>query len=97
MCVVVKDRRDMMADCLDALAVQEGVDYDVVVIDNGSTDGTYEMLPRAGRDLPRAPAGAARSGPAGRRPAGRGRPRERPDRRVHRLRLRAGAGLAGAA
>ena len=43
-CVVVKDRLDMMRDCLDALAVQEGVDYDVVVIDNGSTDGTYEML-----------------------------------------------------
>ena len=43
-CVVVKDRLDMMRDCLDALAVQEGVDYDVVVIDNGSADGTYEML-----------------------------------------------------
>lgn len=43
-CVVVKDRLEMMRECLDALAVQEGVDYEVVVIDNGSTDGTYEML-----------------------------------------------------
>ncbi len=43
-CVVVKDRLEMMRDCLDALAVQEGVDHDLVVIDNGSTDGTYEML-----------------------------------------------------
>jgi glycosyltransferase involved in cell wall biosynthesis len=43
-CVVVKDRRDMMSDCLDALAIQREVDYDLVVVDNGSTDGTYEML-----------------------------------------------------
>lgn len=43
-CVVVKDRLEMMRDCLDALALQEGVEYDVAVIDNGSADGTYEML-----------------------------------------------------
>ena len=42
-CVVVKDRIEMMRDCLDALAIQQQVDYEVVVIDNGSTDGTYEM------------------------------------------------------
>ena len=47
-CVVVKDRRDEMSACLDALAAQ-ALDfpdggYDVLVVDNGSTDGTFEML-----------------------------------------------------
>lgn len=51
-CVVVKDRLDMMRDCLDALAAQEGIDYDVVVIDNGSSDGTYEMLKTRAEDFP---------------------------------------------
>jgi GT2 family glycosyltransferase len=44
--VVVKDRRDQMADCLDAIAAQTtlGAGVDVLVIDNGSTDGTSEMV-----------------------------------------------------
>jgi glycosyltransferase involved in cell wall biosynthesis len=44
--VVVKDRREWMARCLDAIDAQTGVDvaFDVLVIDNGSTDGTHELL-----------------------------------------------------
>ena len=45
-CVVVKDRRDQMADCLDAIAAQTALSagVDVLVIDNGSTDGTADMV-----------------------------------------------------
>jgi glycosyltransferase involved in cell wall biosynthesis len=64
-CVVVKDRLDMMGDCLDALAVQEGVDYDVVVIDNGSSDGTYEMLAERAESFPVAMAVLRVPGPIG--------------------------------
>jgi glycosyltransferase involved in cell wall biosynthesis len=42
--VVVKDRKDWMARCLDAIDQQAGPDFDIVVVDNGSVDGTYEML-----------------------------------------------------
>ncbi|HWC35208.1 MAG TPA: glycosyltransferase [Mycobacteriales bacterium] len=42
--VVVKNRRDWMARCLDAIEAQSGVEFDVLVVDNGSTDGTYEDL-----------------------------------------------------
>jgi cellulose synthase/poly-beta-1,6-N-acetylglucosamine synthase-like glycosyltransferase len=43
--IAVKDRRDLIEQCLDAVvtqAVPGGVE--VVVVDNGSTDGTYEHL-----------------------------------------------------
>lgn len=50
-CVVVKDRREQMTQCLDALAAQTifdptvlGVGVNLAVIDNGSTDGTVEMV-----------------------------------------------------
>lgn len=46
-CVVVLDRRDAMSRCLDAIAalhVPDAVRLEVVVIDNGSTDGTWELL-----------------------------------------------------
>ncbi|HVX68590.1 MAG TPA: glycosyltransferase [Mycobacteriales bacterium] len=42
--VVVKDRKESIAYCLDGIERQEGVDFDVVVVDNESTDGTYEYL-----------------------------------------------------
>jgi glycosyltransferase involved in cell wall biosynthesis len=40
--VPVKDRRERMLRCLDALLAQDHADYDVIVLDNGSTDGTFE-------------------------------------------------------
>lgn len=46
-CVVVLDRVEAMVRCLDgvlALTAPGGVRVDVVVVDNGSTDGTWGML-----------------------------------------------------
>lgn len=42
--VVVKNRRDMMARCLDGLDAQLEPSFEVVVVDNESTDGTWELL-----------------------------------------------------
>lgn len=42
--VVVKNRAAMMQRCLDGIAAQAGVPYEVVVVDNESTDGTWELL-----------------------------------------------------
>jgi glycosyltransferase involved in cell wall biosynthesis len=42
--IVVKNRKDLMSRCLDAVEAQEGADFDILVVDNGSTDGTYEYL-----------------------------------------------------
>lgn len=49
--VVVKDRRDQMSRCLDALSAQTREPEQLVVIDNGSTDGTLEMLQARGVDV----------------------------------------------
>jgi glycosyltransferase involved in cell wall biosynthesis len=50
-CVVVKDRRALMLQCLEAIWEQQP--DQVVVVDNGSTDGTWEALQAQARDEPR--------------------------------------------
>jgi GT2 family glycosyltransferase len=42
--VLTYDRRELLADCLQALARQTRPPDEVLVVDNGSTDGTPEML-----------------------------------------------------
>lgn len=42
MAVVVKDRRERMLRCLQALLAQDHPDYEVLIIDNGSSDGTAD-------------------------------------------------------
>ena len=42
--VPVKDRRERMLRCLDALLAQDHDDYEVLVLDNGSSDGTADAV-----------------------------------------------------
>src|SRR5919197_4377844 len=41
--IPVKDRRERMLRCLDAVLAQDHPSYEVLVLDNGSTDGTAEV------------------------------------------------------
>lgn len=43
-CVVVKDRRELMMRCLAAIEAQDLPADEIVVVDNESSDGTYEAL-----------------------------------------------------
>jgi glycosyltransferase involved in cell wall biosynthesis len=48
--VPVKDRREQMQECLDAILAQSFTDYEVLILDNGSADGTAEACrERAGQ------------------------------------------------
>lgn len=50
--IPVKDRRDRMLRCLDAVLDLDYPAYDVLVLDNESTDGTAEACRRRARDAP---------------------------------------------
>lgn len=41
--VVNWNRRDLLRQCLHSLAHQQGVDFEVILVDNGSRDGSVEM------------------------------------------------------
>ena len=41
--VPVRDRRDLLGDLLDGLAAQTYRDFDLIVVDDGSTDGSAEL------------------------------------------------------
>lgn len=45
--VPVKDRRDQMLRCLRALLAQDHPSYEILVVDNGSVDGTPEAVAQA--------------------------------------------------
>jgi glycosyltransferase involved in cell wall biosynthesis len=47
--VAVKDRRAQMLRCLEAILGQDYDDYEVLVLDNGSTDGTPEAVRERGQ------------------------------------------------
>jgi glycosyltransferase involved in cell wall biosynthesis len=47
--VPVKDRREQMLRCLDALLAQDHPSYEILVCDNGSTDGTAEACAERAR------------------------------------------------
>jgi len=55
-CVVTWNNADVVGECLDALCAQQGVAFDVYVLDNASEDGTPEVL----RGYPRARVTAGR-------------------------------------
>ena len=48
----VCNRGELTRDCLTALAALDGLpDYELIVVDNGSTDGTLEFLAQLGGDI----------------------------------------------
>ena len=51
--VVNWNRRDLLRSCLRSLGAQAGVDFEVVLVDNGSLDGSADM---AAREFGRHPA-----------------------------------------
>ncbi|HOK46319.1 MAG TPA: glycosyltransferase family 2 protein [Bryobacteraceae bacterium] len=51
--VVNWNRRELLRACLQSLAAQEGVNFETVLVDNGSTDGSVEMAEREFASCPK--------------------------------------------
>ncbi|MDQ2648021.1 MAG: glycosyltransferase family 2 protein [Actinomycetota bacterium] len=69
--IPVKDRRELLVEALDGLAAQTFTDFEVVVVDDGSSDGSGEVAARrtiAGRPVRVIPTGGV--GAVGARTAG---------------------------
>jgi GT2 family glycosyltransferase len=50
--VVNWNRRELLRACLHSLAAQVGAECEIIVVDNGSSDGSLEMLEREFREIP---------------------------------------------
>ena len=50
-CIPTYNRKDYLKDTLDSIFAQTYKDYEVIVVDDGSTDGTKDMLDKAGYNL----------------------------------------------
>ena len=50
-CIPTYNRKDYLKETLDSIFAQTYKDYEVVVIDDGSTDGTKDMIDKAGYNL----------------------------------------------
>jgi len=47
------NRKEELRSCLESLLRQEGIEFEIIVVDNGSTDGTREMLREFGERIRR--------------------------------------------
>ena len=43
-CIVTYQARELLVECLRSLAQNTSLDYEVIVVDNGSTDGVEQIL-----------------------------------------------------
>ncbi len=50
-CIPTYNRKDYLKEALDSVFAQTYKDYEVVIVDDGSTDGTEEMIKNAGYDI----------------------------------------------
>jgi glycosyltransferase involved in cell wall biosynthesis len=64
------NRRDVLPEVLDAVEAQEGVELEVLVVDDGSTDGTAELLAARRFERPHRLLRQPNAGPAAARNAG---------------------------
>lgn len=63
--VVVKDRKDWMTRCLDSIQAQQDVAFEILIVDNGSTDGTLQEMQLRAATSPQPMHVAQAEGPLG--------------------------------